>query len=279
MVLRLLIVFLLASVFSGCGSRQAIPYPDYDGLSKGFKAQSVISGPLPVYGWFPEHSSRSKESVVRIYIEGDGRGWIRRGRPALDSTPQNRLVQYLVQFDDKADVAYLGRPCQFVQGSGCEAKVWTFDRYHQYIVDVMSRAVDKVKVRGGYQQVEFVGYSGGGTVALLLAAQRNDVVSVRTVAGNLDPVYTNELHAVSEMPGALVPSHYREQLASIPQVHFYGQKDPVVPASVSEHYLEAFKNKSCIQRQAVDADHRSNWAESWSELLMVKPECRNSAEK
>ena len=62
----------------------------------------------------------------------------------------------------------------------------------------MNEAIDFLIKKYQAGKIELVGYSGGGAVALLLAVRRHDIVSVRTVAGNLNPEAVNQYHKVSE---------------------------------------------------------------------------------
>ena len=271
---------IFASLFLfGCGTNRTIPYPAIDQQFPSFQRTLIITVPLPVYGWipFPSKEKEKPHPVIRIYIEGDGKAWVRRGRPALDPTPVNRLTHHLMLNDLSAntavDIAYLARPCQYVQTSACKTTTWTFDRYNQEIVDVMNMAVDKIKTQGGYKKIELVGYSGGGTIALLLAALREDVISVRTVAGNLDPAFTNGLHGVSKIPTALNPGLFKQELALIPQIHFFGTEDNIITHKVSAHYQQSIGSSNCILIKPVTASHQSGWAEQWTELLQIIPTC------
>lgn len=226
--------------------------------------------------WTPAPTKPIPNKTIRIYIEGDGKAWIRKGRPSFDPTPENRLVHHVMQEDQQIDTAYLGRPCQYMQTSECRTRIWTFERYSKPIVELMNHSVDQIKKHGHYQKVELVGYSGGATIALLLASQRNDVVSVRTIAGNLDPAFTNTFHGVSEMPNAMNPLDYKEALSHIPQIHFYGSDDRIIPEQISRQYLSGMNTSKCITIKPVAATHHSGWAEHWRELLKIKPECRDS---
>ena len=222
---------------------------------------------LPVQVLSPEQSVGKH---LRIYIEGDGQAWRRIGQPSADPTPKNRLVQRLMQQDRHPDIAYLAQPCQYHQNRACNHNVWTFERYSAPVVAAMNRAVSAVKARGGYQTVDLVGFSGGGTIALLLGAIRDDVTVVRTVAGNLDPHFTNRLHGVSAMPAALTPSDY-QQLASLAQIHFVGARDTVIPDAVSRHYLARLPTSTCITTVTVEASHHEGWVESWAQQLSLEP--------
>ena len=270
------IAFHLSLVLSGCNSTSTIPYPAQDNLLPSLQTRLIIPQPLPVIAWTPRPLKQSTNNTIRIYIEGDGKAWVRRGRPSLDPTPENRLVHYLMKEDKKAEIAYLGRPCQYVQTPECHTKIWTFERYSRPVVDLMSLSVDKIKNQGNYQKVELVGYSGGATIALLLAALRDDVISVRTIAGNLTPDFTNSFHGVSEMPGSMIPLDYKKRLSRIPQVHFYGSDDVIIPDKISLHYSTRMNSTKCITVKPVTATHHSGWAEHWQELLKITPACELS---
>jgi len=55
-------------------------------------------------------------------------------------------------------------------------------RFAPEVINSFSRAIDTLKEKSGAKYVELVGYSGGGAIAVLVAAGRSDVVGVRTVA-------------------------------------------------------------------------------------------------
>lgn len=211
--------------------------------------------------------------TLRIYIEGDGRAWLKSNRPSVNPTPVNPLVHRLMAEDPSPDIAYLAQPCQFQMNDNCHSELWTFKRYSSQVVDNMNQAVSLMKAMGSYQHIELVGYSGGGTIALLLAAKREDVVSVRTVAGNLVPHYFNQLHKVTAMPEAINPVTFARQLATVPQLHFVGIDDPVVPLSLSKYYKQALVDSACVQLKTVNADHHSGWATQWADLLQQPPQC------
>ncbi len=264
------LIIIVLVVLSGCQGLGGMPKVSPGDFNHTLTEGIFHHGELPVYFWAP---SRPVSDTLRIYIEGDGRAWLRSGRPSLDPTPVNRLVHQLMLQDPTPDLAYLAQPCQYVSNDSCNNQVWTFQRYSQRLVETMDKAVSSLKEKGDYQYVEFVGYSGGGTIALLLAAQRSDVAAVRTVAGNLSPRFFNHYHGVSAMPAALNPVAFKRQLSTTPQIHFVGSRDAVVPGVISQHYMEFFTDASCIRIETVPADHQTGWIERWSSLLDKKPLC------
>ncbi|GGM15151.1 hypothetical protein GCM10009425_27570 [Pseudomonas asuensis] len=127
----------------------------------------------------------------------------------------------------------------------------------------MSVALDALKVRTQATKLELVGYSGGAAAALLLAGQRNDVVSIQTLAGNLDPVAWAEWHQLSPMSGSLDPLSYKARLRSIPQRHLVGNRDTVVPWQLSKAFAGKFEDQTCISIVSVEANHNEGWEAAW----------------
>lgn len=271
-MLRFIAFGILVSILlSGCQSQPSIPEVSYTDFDQEMQPAVFDTGFFPIYTWAPERPSGSQ---LRIYIEGDGRAWLRLGRASFDPTPVNRLVHHLMMSDPFPDIAYLSQPCQYIMNSACNKNVWTFERYSQKVIETMNRVVSEIKKKGGYETLELVGYSGGGAIALLMAARREDVVSVRTIAGNLDPHFTNRLHVVSAMPLALNPTDYKKKLVDVPQVHFVGTNDSVISEKVSRHYVKTIKDTSCVTIRSVEAGHQQGWVSEWSRLLFIQPECK-----
>ena len=216
-----------------------------------------------------------KSSTLRVYIEGDGRAWARRSRPSGDPTPRNMLVLDLMAADPATDKAYIARPCQFVMTANCSRTVWTDLRFSQSAVTSFNEALDQLKTDGHYQNIELIGFSGGGAIALLVAAERDDISNIRTIAGNLDPHYVNGIHGVTPMHDALNPASYSRKLEAIPQLHFSGANDTVVPPSVYTHYSGQFPNKHCLAGYTLEgATHNEGWRKHWLKLLNISlPQC------
>ncbi|MDD5226492.1 MAG: hypothetical protein PHV97_04820 [Candidatus Omnitrophica bacterium] len=112
-------------------------------------------------------------------------------------------------------------------------------------------------------------------MAVLVAARRQDVKSLRTVAGNLDPKGLDEYHEVSPLDkDSLDPMEATGRLSAIPQYHFSGAEDPIVPGFVAEHFVERSGNSRCIRVVKVsNADHVNGWTENWPRLLAIPMDC------
>ena len=118
-------------------------------------------------------------TTITIYIEGDGAEWRGKYEPPRDPTPDNPLTLRLALRDPGASVAYLGRPCQYLDDAAlaqCPSLLWMQGRYGEPAVTMMSAAVDLLLLAASAQRVRLVGYSGGGVMAALIAAQRHGCV-------------------------------------------------------------------------------------------------------
>ncbi|HET6607975.1 MAG TPA: alpha/beta hydrolase [Rhodopila sp.] len=213
--------------------------------------------------------------MLRIYIEGDGHAWRTMQAPSDDPTPFAPIALELAATDPSAGVAYLARPCQYVRGdSACDAAVWTDRRYSETVVSSLDLAIEKLKQDAGAQRLELVGYSGGGTIAALIAARRPDVVSLRTVAANLDTQAWTALHDLSPLAGSLDPADVAPALADLPQIHFIGGGDTNVGASIVWSFLRRMGPSHCV-RMVIEAGltHNGDWAVQWPSLLAQMPAC------
>ena len=238
---------------------------------------------------------RDRAAPANVYIEGDGLAWLTRSRPSLDPTPQNPVALNLAAMDKARNVIYLSRPCMYemdqTYGGGkpkwngegaCPIKYWTSHRFSPDVLLSMNVALDEIKARYGVTEFNLIGYSGGGNVAALLAASRDDVASLRTVAGNLDHSTFTDIHDVTPMTASLNAVDEVEALASVPQHHFIGGEDTVVPPAVFHSYDQKVSPSQCVAHTLVPGvTHESGWVEKWPELLrqpfgcderMIEPE-------
>ncbi len=213
----------------------------------------------------------SHGKVLRVYIEGDGLAWRTRRHLAAHPTPVNPLALRLMLVDPSPDKLYIARPCQFVQTDFCHPRFWSTDRYHADVIAAVAEVLMRHKQAHGYAQVELVGYSGGASVALLLASVYGEVLSVlsvRTVSGNLDPTEFCKLHHVTPLSGSLNPVDFPDALQSIPQLHFVGSKDTVVPVDIFYSYLKHFSESQLIKLEVVpDVGHHNGWVDQWLRLV------------
>lgn len=212
-------------------------------------------------------------SRLRIYLEGDGRAWATPRQPSVDPSPRNLLVARLA-FDDPTPSLYLARPCQFVSASSCTQKVWTERRFSAEVVSSLDQALSRIKARYGNQQFELIGYSGGAALALLLAAHRDDVSQVQTLAGNLAPREWVRQQSLSPMHGSLEPLDYREHLRYLPQRHLAGSDDHIVPPELVHYYRDSLGEASCFESELLPSvTHASGWEQAWRSWRSRSVDC------
>jgi len=213
---------------------------------------------------------------ANVYIEGDGLAWVSRTQPSSDPTPRRPVALQLAAVDPTPNVVYLARPCQYAHllRSPCDRAYWTDQRYADDVIGAMSHALDALLAPTPASHINLIGYSGGGAVAVLLAARRHDVASLRTVAGNLDSEAVNRYHGVSPMPRSLNPIDAAERLAGLPQMHFVGTGDDVVPEFIAQSFARRAGGKPCARVVEVPAAaHDRGWQAQWPDLLRVPVAC------
>lgn len=238
-------------------------------------------------GNLTKHSIETKEFAITaytrlsrpgadltVYVEGDGSAWLSPKQLSTDPTPARPLVLQMAALDPARNVAYLARPGQYAPGllPGCDPLYWSDRRFSPEVVEAMNEAVEWLRDRAGSGRVHLIGYSGGAAIAVLIASRRGDVASLRTVAGNLDTEAVNCHHGVSPLSGSLNPIDEAERLRGLPQRHFAGAKDTVVPHFVIRSFLKRAGDRDDRRLVMVeDVSHSRGWLEKWGELLAIPP--------
>lgn len=211
---------------------------------------------------------------VNIYIEGDGHAWLSRSQLSSDPSPHSPTVMQLASIDLNPNVVYLARPCQYSPEdlkTICDDKYWSIARYAPEVVASINDAVTQIKQKANCKNVNLIGYSGGGALAVLVAARRNDVATIRTIAANLDLDAMDKIHNTTPLSESMNPLEVAKQIRRIPQLHFVGAKDKVVPKTIAFNFVHAAQlddKKVIVVR---DASHNKNWNKHWQELLKYVP--------
>lgn len=199
---------------------------------------------------------------LRIYVEGDGSPWIRGSRVAVDPTPLVPVMLELMH-DAPHSAAYLGRPCYFglATSRNCESRWWTVDRYADTVVDSMCAAANALSAARDAETVQLVGYSGGGTIVTRMAGCTDRVVSVVTIAANLDPEHWASHHGYSPLRAQQIP----DLPAEVREIHWQCQDDRNVPPSVTDGYFDSRPNAERIVIER--CSHSSGWEEVWPRIV------------
>ena len=210
---------------------------------------------------------RTQDSgVLHVYLEGDGSPWLGENRIARDPGPRNPLMLALMA-EDPAPSLYLGRPCYhgLADDPACNPLMWTSGRYSQPVVASMVRALEKLTSGHDNQDLVLIGYSGGGTIAMLLAERVQQVRAVVTLAGNLNTDQWTALHDYSPLVTSLNPAQRAPLDPRIYQLHVAAEHDRVVPPA-----LIAAAAARQVQAQVMivpGIDHTCCWKTLWPELL------------
>ncbi len=208
------------------------------------------------------------DNLLAVYIEGDGYAFYRKGRQSSDPTPRSPVGLELAVRDLHPSVLYIARPCQYLpsnQLQNCDARYWSTHRYSEEAVTAINEIIDKAAP--GYHRIGLIGYSGGGTIATLLAARRNDIAWLVTVTANLDHKLWTRLHGVTPLSGSLNAADYAGKIAELPQLHLAGEKDRTVPLSVIQSYMSRAAADEVRLEIIPGYDHKCCWVRDWPGLL------------
>jgi len=220
--------------------------------------------------WSASSSAISAQTVV-VYLEGDGHAWLNSRTPSTDPTPYEPVALKLALQDPAPAVVYLGRVCQYTNATisrNCDSSAWLSHRYSQEIISSTNEALDQIKKGFNAKYLILVGYSGGAAIAALCASQRQDVKQIITVAGNLNTTEWISYHRLSPLIGSLNPADYSEKLRQLPQIHFMGEADEVVPPSLTKNYAMKVGASAPIKLVSLPGyDHQCCWVDTWPTLL------------
>ncbi len=212
-----------------------------------------------------------------LYIEGDGLAWINRRTLSPNPTPINPLAFKLASLDQSPSVFYLARPCQYVDiqtQPRCNNAYWSDARFASEVIENYQVILNQLKMQHDIQGFHLVGFSGGGAIAALIAAGRNDIASLRTIAGNLDHVALSRDKNVSLLSRSLNPIDIAPRINHIPQIHFSGAEDKVIPPWVARAFANKAGNPACVHAKRIEnASHLDGWEKLWPRLQTIRPNC------
>lgn len=237
---------------------------DMEAYKKGFSRQ-IVDGDGFQHVIYTKDGEKNNDTL-HVYLDGDGKPWLKHRLIAADPTPVNPLMFNLMALD-KAPSIYLGRPCYhgFATTPPCAAEHWTSARYSLQVVKSMERVLRDNIASGGYHEVVLIGYSGGGTLAMLLAQHSSATSAVVTIAGNLDIDSWAEYHGYTTLKGSLNPARMPELSSAIQQYHLIGKADKNIPYSLTEQALRNQPKAHVLIWEKFD--HACCWQDIWAEFL------------
>jgi pimeloyl-ACP methyl ester carboxylesterase len=172
---------------------------------------------------------------------------------------------------DTGNVLYLGRPCYHgLSGrSECDPMLWTHGRYSDEVVTEMATALDRFMHSRQVQRATLIGYSGGGTLAMLLAERLPAADAVVTIAANLDIDAWARLHGYSRLTASLNPVERPPLPARVRQLHLVGTGDRNVPPWLVREALRS--QPGAVLEEVPGASHRCCWEKLWPAPLERLP--------
>lgn len=217
--------------------------------------------------------------LVHVYIEGDGNSWKTRYKLSDNPTPRQPLALELAIKDPHSHVIYLGRPCQYTPhhiDTACAPKYWSSHRYAPEVIASMDEVLTALKEKMPTTDFILIGFSGGASISALLASQRQDIAGLITVAGDLNHEKLNQYHHTSKLDGSLNPINIAHLLKNIPQQHWNGAQDDIVPPWVAEQFAKAIDNPLCVQIYTLkEVSHHKGWVAHWDGILKEPLKCHS----
>jgi len=254
----------------------------------GFERHSVLGQPFQHTLYYlpaPEYSKTVKKTqtkILHVYIDGDGSPFLQHRSPAIDPTPRRTTLLDLMRKDPQQSL-YLGRPCYHQQVTPksphtdplCHRvnyRYWTNERYANVIVESLFVALKRYLQRrdelDNSLNIILIGFSGGGTLSMLLApyvANVSKTLSVVTLAGNLDTDRWTKHHRYQPLTGSLNPAKQAPLASAIKQLHLLGDDDKNILYSMINPVIKRQHHAKFIR--LVKANHHCCWHTLWPDIL------------
>ena len=205
---------------------------------------------------------------VWVYIEGDGVPWIDETMPARDPTPR-ALVALDLMAKGPRPAVHLGRPCYFGSAGDppCGPVWWTHRRFGPEVVASMVAALRRLIDERGWRgrAINLVGFSGGGTLATLMASRLEGVCALVSIASPLDIDEWTVSRGFSPLVGSENPARLPPIDSNVRQLHLRGERDPIVPPDNGIEFRR--KNPAARFRVVESVDHGPGWVAIWTSLV------------
>ena len=259
------IILTIALLSSGCVSKLSpkVRQQTADTVAQaGNLVQQKIATDDFLLTTYQRFDATSDNKQMVVYIEGDGMAWISRDQLSSNPTPVQPVALKLASIDTNINVLYVARPCQYLwpqKMNRCSSKYWSNKRGSEEVISSINQAISIVKQKQNISSIRLIGYSGGGGIAALIADRRADVSEFVSVSGNLNYKLFTQTHNLSPMNGSIDPITVANQIGSIPQIHYVGADDKIIPKQIALSFSDKVKVIS-------DVSH-DNWPDKWAQIL------------
>lgn len=267
----LITLFLLISCDHSANQR--ILYADRCARDGNF-VKSFVRGGDFIFTTYSNHNNSPEKKEYVVYIEGDGLISYKSGAISSNPTPVNHMMLKLAMLDNRNyNIVYIARPCQYTpmeMNPKCNYSYWSNARWSPESVNAMDEAIKSIVLNNNFH---LIGFSGGGGIAVLIAAQNKRVKSILTIGGNLDHVVFNEYHGAMQSISSLNPIDYAISINNIPQLHLVGSRDKIIPSIIAHEYVKK-SSSNCVRYRIIDGpSHNSGWIDIWQNLLHIPITC------
>lgn len=258
------VLILVVSSLSACASS---PSKQFQEFAQRFDVQekSVVGAPFEhaVFSNAAFDKLRATGAPLHIYIDGDGEPFLHRRFINQDPTSREAIALKLM-VQDSQPALLVGRPCYHgYKNSYCDdTKMWTSHRYSDTVIKSLAKAINDVNI--DKQRVTLIGFSGGGSLAILLSERVQFLNKVITINANLDTEAWTAHHGYTPLFGSLNPVDTLPLKKDVTQLHLVGGKDQNVLHAAWSERAEASGGK--IIRFA-DFTHTCCWQKTWPSIL------------
>lgn len=256
---------MLLLLLGGC----ATPSERFDSTAGDLGFKSVmLKGDRHLHRVYLNQQAAQSDHYVElhVYLDGDGTPWEMNRWVSNDPTPRNPLILKLMA-QDPTPAILLGRPCYYglSQSQACRDALWTSHRYSSEVVESMAAALQNWLNTNNTRHLILIGYSGGGTLAALLAPRLEKTLKIVTIAANLDVTAWSRYHGYLPLEGSLNPTEAPPLSGKIEQIHLAGLSDKNVPSTIIESFSQ--RGNNALYVPIAEYDHACCWIDIWSDLL------------
>jgi dienelactone hydrolase len=142
----------------------------------------------------------------------------------------------------------------------CKKAYWNDRRMSEEVIASLNEVIETIN---NGQKFSLVGWSGGGGVAVLIAARNKNVKDILTMAANLDTTNFTKHHKVAPMVGSLNPIDYVDRVRNIPQLHLSGGKDNIIPPFIADGFVKKADSICVHQEILTEVEHSKGWERRW----------------
>jgi pimeloyl-ACP methyl ester carboxylesterase len=142
--------------------------------------------------------------------------------------------------------------------------VWNSGRYSEEVVASLARVVRRLMEDGHRSKIAWFGYSGGGTLAVLLAPRFRETDAVVTIAANLDTAAWAAYAWGGDLSGSLNPATLAPLPSHVRQRHYAGGADRIVPPRLTASAASRLGADLIV---VDDYDHVCCWEALWPGII------------